>query len=204
MEEESYDIIYKLLIIGDAGVGKTGIMNRYIYNNFNSQSKPTMGVEFGTKKTKINNTIIRAQIWDTAGQEKYRSITSAYYRGAKAAIVVYDVTNKDSFNNIEKWINEIKATGDKDMIIVICGNKIDLDEQRIVSMEEAKEKAANNKLILIETSAKTNENIDKVFDNISNFIYNDYIDNKDINIDKEDIIDVTHIDIIEKDKKKCC
>lgn len=202
MEDEGYGLIYKLLIIGDAGVGKTGIMNRYIYNNFNHQSKPTMGVEFGTKKTKINNIIIRAQIWDTAGQEKYRSITSAYYRGAKAAIVVYDITNKESFDNVEKWISEIKATGDKKMFIVICGNKVDLEEQREVSIEKAKEKSANNNLMLIETSAKTNENIDQVFDIISNFIYNDYKDN--IEIEREEVIDVRHIDISAGKERKCC
>ncbi len=207
MDDETYDLIYKLVIIGDSGVGKTGIMNRYLHNNFNEHSKSTIGVEFGTKKSIIDNSVIRAQIWDTAGQEKYKSITSAYYKGAKAAIIVYDITNRLSFDNIDKWISEIKANADKNIILVICGNKCDLSDKRVISLDESLDKSSNNNLILFETSAKTGYNIDQAFDVISASVYKEYkqmIDeeNKDtISIDKN--IDILN-DKEKKEKKTCC
>lgn len=207
MSDETYDLIYKLVIIGDSGVGKTGIMNRYLHNTFNEHSKSTIGVEFGTKKTTIDNSVIRAQIWDTAGQEKYKSITSAYYKGAKAAVIVYDITNKLSFSNIDKWIGDIKANADKNIILLICGNKCDLGDKRVIGLDEALEKSSNNNLILFETSAKTGYNIDEVFDLISASVYKEY--KQMINEEKEDTISIDkNVNILndnkDKVKKTCC
>ena len=207
MTDETYDLIYKLVIIGDSGVGKTGIMNRYLHSTFNEHSKSTIGVEFGTKKTIIDNSVIRAQIWDTAGQEKYKSITSAYYKGAKAAIIVYDITNKLSFDNIDKWIGDIKANADKNIILLICGNKSDLGEKRVISLDEALAKSSNNNLIFFETSAKTGYNIDEVFEFISASVYKEY--KQMINEENEDTINIDkNVNVLNdnknKDKKTCC
>ena len=109
--EEEYDMIFKIVIVGDSGVGKTNILLRYLKNEFDTQTKATVGVEFGTKKTRIENSLIKAQIWDTAGQERYRSITSAYYKGAHGALVVYDITRKSSFDSVEKWLSDLKNNG---------------------------------------------------------------------------------------------
>ena len=104
MENKEYDLLFKLILIGDSYVGKSNILLKYLKNQFNENSKTTIGVEFGTKNIIINNKRIKIQIWDTAGQERYRSITSAYYKGAKGALIVYDITRKNTFDNIDKWI----------------------------------------------------------------------------------------------------
>ena len=130
MEKESYDLLFKLILIGDSCVGKSNILLKYLKNEFDPNSRATVGVEFGTKNIIINNKKIKIQIWDTAGQERYRSITSAYYKGAKGALIVYDITRKCTFDNIDKWISDLKLNGDKNICIVILGNKSDLDDKR--------------------------------------------------------------------------
>lgn len=139
--KEEYDIIFKVVLIGDSGVGKSNIHSRYLNNEFNANSKTTVGVEFGTKKSIINDYKIKTQIWDTAGQERYKSITTAYYKGAKGALVVYDITNKESLNNIDKWIPDLKNFADKDITVILIGNKCDLEEDRRVTVEEGEKKA---------------------------------------------------------------
>ena len=108
MENKEYDLLFKLILIRDSCVGKSNILLKYLKNQFNDNSKATIGVEFGTKNIIINNKRIKIQIWDTAGQERYRSITSAYYKGAKGALIVYDITRKNIFDNIDKWITDLK------------------------------------------------------------------------------------------------
>ena len=108
MSDEEYDIIFKVVLIGDSGVGKTNILSRYVRDEFSIETKSTVGVEFGSKIVKLNNINIKVQIWDTAGQERYKSITNAYYKGAKGAFVVYDISKKETFDNINKWIEELK------------------------------------------------------------------------------------------------
>ena len=162
-DEENYDMIFKILIIGDAGVGKSNLLLRYVKNEFASDMRSTVGVEFGTKMLKIDNYDIKAQIWDTAGQERYRAITSAYYKGAKGVLIVYDITKKNTFENVDKWLNDFKMKSDDDAAIVIVGNKSDLINEREVSIEEATLKAQVNHLAFFETSAKENENVKKAF-----------------------------------------
>lgn len=137
MSDEYYDLIFKTVIIGDSGVGKSNLFTRYMQNSFNLNSKATVGVEFGAKKLKIKDKSVKAQIWDTAGQERYKSITSAYYKGAKGALLVFDLTNKESFDNIDKWLRDIKNQGDPEIVISLIGNKLDLTEDRKVSYEDA-------------------------------------------------------------------
>jgi len=139
--DDEYDMIFKVVLVGDSGVGKSNILTRYLDNTFTEESKATVGVEFGAKKLEINNSKIKAQIWDTAGQERYRSITNAYYKGAKGALLVYDVTATSSFSSIDRWISELKSLGDPDMCILIVGNKIDLGDKRLISADEVKRKA---------------------------------------------------------------
>ena len=130
MSEEEYEMMVKVIIIGDSSVGKTNIMSKYLKNQFQENSKATVGVEFGAKLFNINGHKIKAQIWDTAGQEKYKAITGAYYKGSKGAFVVYDITRKDTFESIDRWINDLKTTGDPKINIMIIGNKCDLDHRR--------------------------------------------------------------------------
>jgi Ras-related protein Rab-11A len=141
MSEDDYDMIFKVVLIGDSGVGKTNILGRYLKNEFNYDSKTTVGVEFGAKRLEIDGVKIKTQIWDTAGQERFRSITNAYYKGAKGALLVYDVTRRDTFDSINKWVPELIQAGDKQVTIILVGNKIDLESERQVSSEEGKKKA---------------------------------------------------------------
>jgi small GTP-binding protein len=140
-KEEEYDMIFKVVLIGDSGVGKSNIMSRYLKDEFSIETKTTVGVEFGAKKIELNGNNIKAQIWDTAGQERYKSITNAYYKGSKGALLVYDITKKESFDNIDRWISELKNNGDPEVTIILIGNKSDLDSERQVSKEEGQTKS---------------------------------------------------------------
>lgn len=161
--EDDYDMIFKVVFIGDSGVGKSNILSRYIRDEFSIETKSTVGVEFGSKKLKINGTNVKAQIWDTAGQERYKSITNAYYKGAKGALVVFDISRKESFTSIDRWIGELKSNADSEVSIVLIGNKSDLEGQRQVTQEEAKLKAEHYNLVYVETSALQSINIEKAF-----------------------------------------
>ena len=168
-----YDMIFKIVLIGDTSVGKTNILSKYLTDEFDPESKATVGVEFGTKNFKIENNIVKVQIWDTAGQERYRSITNAYYKGAKGALLVYDITNKKSFDNLDKWISDLKINGDEKISIVLLGNKSDLESQRVITTEEGKNKAELFKFAFMETSALNGSNIEKAFDELIKEVYKD-------------------------------
>ena len=163
MEDEEYSMIFKMILIGDSGVGKTNILNRYVNDTFSEATKSTVGVELGTKVEEYNNTKIKIQIWDTAGQERYKSITKTYYKGAKGAFIVYDITKKDSFKNIDKWIQDLREFGEDDAAILIVGNKSDLEESREVTTDEVKKKAEVYKMAYCETSALKSKNINYAF-----------------------------------------
>ena len=204
MEKESYDLLFKLILIGDSCVGKSNILLKYLKNEFDPNSRATVGVEFGTKNIFLNNKKIKIQIWDTAGEERYRSITSAYYKGAKGALIVYDITKKSSFNNIDKWISDLKLNGDKNICIIILGNKSDLEDKREVNKEEGIKKSEMYKTAFLETSALNGENINKAFDElIEQIIQNNqnfFGENSKKEIDKG----VSLNDSKSDDKKKCC
>ena len=204
MEKESYDLLFKLILIGDSCVGKSNILLKYLKNEFDPNSRATVGVELGTQNIFLNNKKIKIQIWDTAGEERYRSITSAYYKGAKGALIVYDITKKSSFNNIDKWISDLKLNGDKNICIIILGNKSDLEDKREVNKEEGIKKSEMYKTAFLETSALNGENINKAFDElIEQIIQNNqnfFGENSKKEIDKG----VSLNDSKSDDKKKCC
>ena len=160
----NYNYLFKYIKIGDPSVGKSNILMKFAHNKFSEDYQTTIGVEFGAKNIQINNKIYRIQIWDTAGQENFRSITRAYFKNSVCAIVVYDITCRDSFEHIQNWITDIHEQSPKTVLIVLIGNKIDLEDKRVVSFDEGKDFALKNGLIFLETSAKTGEGIDETFE----------------------------------------
>ena len=212
MDDESYDLIFKLILIGDTGVGKSNILSRYINNEFSLATQPTVGVEFGSKIIKKDDKSIKLQIWDTAGQERYKSITSAYYKGSRGAFVVYDITRKTTYDNIDKWIGELKTNGSEDVLIMLVGNKSDLEEKREVITEEVEKKAQEQKLAFCETSALNGKNVEYAFENLINEILKK-VEKEKINEAKQlaeskaitlETADKNKNEKNSKKKKKCC
>ena len=204
---DEYDHLFKLIIVGDTNVGKTNIMGKYIKDQFNVNSKSTIGVEFGTKIITIDNKKIKAQIWDTAGQERYKSITSAYYKGAKGALIVYDITNKFTFDSVDKWVQDLNLYGDKNLTLLLVGNKSDLVDKRQVSQEEGEEKAKRFSLGFIETSACSGDNIHQAFDIMLKEVLKKYMIENDINNDEFEGGSGKNIELVKKTenkKKGCC
>ena len=181
-EKEYYKL--KLIVLGDSGVGKTNIIHRYITDTFNTETKATIGVEFFIKTFRVNNDIIKLEIWDTAGQERYKSITSAYYKGSRGVLLVYDITRYTTFENLEKWMNEINEKVKGSLKMMIIGNKSDLNDERKVDIEIALEKAKLLNIPFMETSALDSTNIQNAFENILREMYKDFQNEKE-NIKKE-------------------
>ena len=167
-------IKFKIIVIGDASVGKTNIIKTYTTNTFKENTQPTTGVEFYTKPFEINKEYVMVEIWDTAGQERYQSVTNSYYKGSQGALVVYDITKEVSFINIEKWIKRTNDKLNENIKIILVGNKIDLADKRIVQTETALEKAKELNMPLMETSALENKNIKEVFEKLISNMYEEY------------------------------
>ena len=163
---DEFDIIFKIVLIGDSGVGKTNLLGRYLKKEYKEETKATVGVEFGEKKYELNGLKIKAQIWDTAGQERYKAITSMYYKGAKGALIVFDLSSKNTFQNVEKWYNEIKKTADPNINLILIGNKSDLKDKRQISTEEGENKAKEMNVAYLETSSLNCDNVYKAFDTL--------------------------------------
>ena len=217
-EFQSFDLSFKIIVIGDCGVGKSCLTMKATRNYFENYYSPTVGFEFFTFNIKIKDQAIRLQIWDTCGQETYRSLIRSFYRNASLAILVYSIDNNNSFLNLESWLNEIKANGNPDIKIFLIGNKNDLEEKREVKLEYAKifnkEYGLN---MLFETSAKTGFNAQKVFVEAASLLYEEYLKYKE-RAGKENNTNLGTIDfssdfatqlIIDDDnykkkKKKCC
>ena len=161
----NFDYLLKYIIIGDAAVGKSNLLLRYVHGQFKPEYQLTIGVEFGAKNINISSKVFRIQIWDTAGQENFRSITRAYYKNSVCALVVYDISSRDSFNNVTSWIEDCKNQSPKTIFMVLVGNKCDLEDKRQVSYEEGKELADKNELLFFESSAKDGINVDEIFEN---------------------------------------
>lgn len=170
-KEDDYDFLFKVVLIGDSGVGKSNLLSRFTRNQFNLESKSTIGVEFATRSIQVDTKTIKAQIWDTAGQERYRAITSAYYRGAVGALLVYDIAKHLTYENVERWLKELRDHADSNIVIMLVGNKSDLKHLRAVPTEEAKSFAEKNGLSFIETSALDSSNVENAFQNILAEIY---------------------------------
>uniref|UniRef100_A0A5B6ZY98 Putative Ras-related protein RABA3 n=1 Tax=Davidia involucrata TaxID=16924 RepID=A0A5B6ZY98_DAVIN len=169
--DQKIDYVFKVVVIGDSAVGKTQILSRFTKNEFCFDSKSTIGVEFQTRTLTIKSKIIKAQIWDTAGQERYRAVTSAYYRGALGAMLVYDITKRQTFDHVARWVEELRAHADNSIVIMLIGNKADLVDLRAVPTEDAVEFAEDQSLFFFETSALSGDNVDSAFFKLLEEIY---------------------------------
>ena len=167
----TYNYLLKFIIIGDPAVGKSNILLKYVHNKFVNEYQSTVGVEFGAKNIIIEGQIFRIQIWDTAGQENFRCLTRSYFKNSVCAIITYDITNKQSFDNIQDWINEVKNQVSNKVLLVLVGNKIDLEKERIVNYDEGKKFAEDNDMLFIETSALNGNGINQLFNMCCNDIY---------------------------------
>ena len=158
---------YKLVFLGDQSVGKTSIITRFMYDKFDNNYQATIGIDFLSKTMYLEDRTVRLQLWDTAGQERFRSLIPSYIRDSSVAVVVYDVSNRTTFTNCPKWIEEVRAERGEDVVIVLVGNKTDLGEKRQVTAEEGDAKAKEHSILFIETSAKAGFNIKALFRKIA-------------------------------------
>lgn len=167
----SYAYLFKYIIIGDTGVGKSCLLLQFTDKRFQPVHDLTIGVEFGARLIPIDNKQIKLQIWDTAGQESFRSITRSYYRDAAGALLVYDITRRESFNHLSRWLEEARQNGNPNMTIMLIGNKSDLEHRRAVSSKEGEAFAQEHNLIFLETSAKSAANVELAFINTAEKVY---------------------------------
>ena len=203
-----YDHMFRYIIVGDMAVGKSCLLLQFTDHKFRHQHELTIGVEFGGKTIEVKNKNIKIQIWDTAGQEAFQAITRTYYKGAIGALLVYDITKHDTFDHINKWINEVKNNGSKDIVCMLIGNKKDLEEERQVKYEEGNEIADKNNMLFLETSAKTAENVqecfylsaEKILEQITKTGIDPTLPSKNVKIS----IDEDAEEEETKEKKSCC
>ena len=163
MKINNFSVFFKILLIGDLGVGKSCVILRYVEGDFPGNIMSSIGVDFKTKQIELDDHSIKMQIWDTAGHEKFRTITTSYYKSAQAIIILYDITQKSSFDHIRNWITEIDKFGKQGVLKVIVGNKLDLENNRKISKEDAENLALKYGVKLWEVSAKDNTNIEEMF-----------------------------------------
>lgn len=189
--------VYKILVLGDSKVGKSCLILRYTEDQFSEDFLTTIGVDFKVKNINIENQDYKLQIWDTAGQEQFRSITQSFYRNSHGVLVVFDLSDRESFESVPTWINSVLQSCESPINIILVGNKCDLDH--VVSKEEAKDLASSFNIKYIETSAKNNLNVDEAFSCLAE----DVIKNQTPKVTQEDII-IQPIEIDEKKKNNCC
>jgi len=163
MAAQPKTVHYKLVLLGDTAVGKSCLVVRFVRDEFSEMQEPTIGAAFLTQKVTLEDRVIKFEIWDTAGQERYRSLAPMYYRGAAAAIVVYDITNSDSFKGAKYWVKELQRRGDANVVIGLAGNKSDLESRRKVDNDEVQQYAEENGIFHMLTSARTASNVRQLF-----------------------------------------
>ena len=203
IEEEYYDLKIRLMLIGDSNVGKTSIIKRYCNNQFSPSYISTVGIDFETKYLRLNGKIINLQIWDTAGQERYKVLAKNYYKNSDGFIIVYDITDKKSLNNVANWITQIKDSASENVKCVLLGNKCDLEELRQVDINQGKDLANNYHLKFYETSAQKGNNIQKVFTDLVKGFLND--DNFVNDSERSSIsTEQRNLRRARNQKKKCC
>jgi len=157
----------KLVLLGDMGAGKSSLVLRFVKGQFLEFQESTIGAAFFSQTLAVNDVTVKFEIWDTAGQERYHSLAPMYYRGAAAAIIVFDITSPDSFERAKKWVQELQKQGNPNLVMVLAGNKADLEEKRSVPAEEPRTYAEENGLLYMETSAKTAQNVNEIFHEIA-------------------------------------
>ena len=198
---------YKIVIIRDQHVGKTSIISKYKYETIEDNYAPTVGIDFLTKNVFLEDKTIRLIMWDTAGQERFKSLIPSYLKNAHSIILTYDITSKNSFNSLNKWLEDIKNHVQDNVFIVLCGNKIDLNNKRQVNFEDAQKFAKDNDLVYIETSAITGEGINKLFDLITKSFYDGGINiGNESQVNERSIVLQSNNNVIDEgnNKKNCC
>ena len=204
-----YDLSFKLIFIGDSGVGKSCLTTKAVKNNFEEFYQATVGFEFLTFNMKVNDKVVKLQIWDTCGQEIYKSLISNFYRNSSLACLLYAIDNKESFNHAEGWLNELKSQANPDIRIFLVGNKADLEEDRKVTKEEGEKYKEDQHLdLFMETSAKTGQNARNVLVEAAKILYQDYLkfdeNNKGNNNGPKNQDGQKLIKKGKKDKRGCC
>ena len=202
MSEEEYDYIFKVLLIGNSDVGKSSLILRYVDQIWNDVFVPTIGVDFKVKSLQIDNKRVKMQIWDTAGQERFRNVISSYFKGAHGILLIYDITARDSFKELENWLGEVERNATPQVLKILIGNKCDLDEQRQITVDEGEAFAARNGMKFIETSAKNNTNVNEAFEALAKIMFESSNKKNVIKVEKKTIKVDKGADL--NAKKKCC
>ena len=215
---QEYDYLFKLLLIGNSSVGTSYLLYRFVDNSWDENFVPTIGVDFvriyinniyiqKLKTLEINGKKVKLQIWDTAGQERFKNITASYYRGGHGVLVVYDITDRESFTNLNSWLIEIEKNANKNVFKLLIGNKSDLESQRQVQFDEGKAFAESNGMKFIETSAKTDQKVKEAFETLTKEIIKDNLNrNKPLSDDEKHKIKLNSntTDINKTKKGGCC
>ena len=206
--EQKYDFLFKILLVGNSSVGKSSLFLRFVDDIWNETFVPTIGVDFKIKTIEVEKKNVKLQIWDTAGEERFRTIISSYYKGAHGILLMFDVTDYDSFESLENWLIEIEKNANKNVIKLLIGNKIDLEENRKVSYNQAKDFADSNGIQYIETSVKLNTNVNQAFWEIGKELMNATKDKEFIHESNKKTITISknanNINEETKNKGGCC
>ncbi|CDH60093.1 ras-related protein rab-6a [Lichtheimia corymbifera JMRC:FSU:9682] len=195
---------FKLVFLGEQSVGKTSLITRFMYDTFDNTYQATIGIDFLSKTMYLDDRTIRLQLWDTAGQERFRSLIPSYVRDSSICVIVYDITNRNSFNHTTKWIDDVRAERGDDVIIVLVGNKTDLNDKRRVTIEEGEKKAREYNIMFIETSAKVGYNVKSLFRKIGHALPG--MDNGVVEEQKEQMtrVDLTETTDVDKQESSFC
>ena len=203
--DQTYDMLFKVLLAGNTSVGKSSLFLRFVDKIWNDAFVPTIGVDFKIKTLNINNKNIKLQIWDTAGQERFRTIISSYYRGAHGILLIFDLTQSESFDSLKNWLIEIEKNSNQNVVKLLIGNKCDLEDKRVISYETGKDFAEQYNMKYIETSAKTDLNVTEAFGLIGKELMDASADNE-ITVKPKNITISKTNDISTNEQKKsgCC
>ena len=204
MIEKEYDYIFKVLLVGNSDVGKSSLILRYVDQIWNDVFVPTIGVDFKVKSLEVDNKSIKLQIWDTAGQERFRNVISSYFKGAHGILLIFDITSRDSFKELENWLGEVERNASSQILKILIGNKCDLEEEREISKDEGEAFAMRNGMQYIETSAKINTNVNEAFEALAKIMV-EYNNKKNSTTNEKKTIKVNKgADLSTEKKKKCC
>ena len=203
MAEDEYDYIFKVLLIGNSDVGKSSLILRYVDQIWNDVFVPTIGVDFKVKSLEVDKKLVKMQIWDTAGQERFRNVISSYFKGAHGILLIYDITAKDSFKELENWLGEVERNANSQVLKILIGNKCDLEDRREISKDEGEAFAMRNGMQFIETSAKLNTNVNEAFEALAKIMVESSNKRNAVKFEKKPI-KVDKGSNLNTQKKSCC